>query len=385
MTGKIDGTVYLKTAACTGTPFTDGNRILDNDTALNTAASLTFSISRGINELHGWVRQSAWQNASWEDGGTATLDLYFDTTDANIDVRARIVSLNSSNTVLQSGSWTGWQTASTDLTFSITAPTWTHTEAATNRVAVEIELTNTAAHGGALSVAIGCANSGGSTNSKCTIPITHYADSVYPKFEQKDFRFRNDNGSESAATWRQSINVDDSMNLDSDVQFRLRFNIQNDGNTVATSSRVLDLAFEYNLNSAGWNSITASSSVIDSEFSSYYIDGLVDCVQRLGSGTFESNNNGMDENGAVSTGLITWNNADELEVETCLRVKSADTSNGDTLEIRVIGTIADLAAGTVGCAEAVPQYQVETYTQVPSISISKTVAGARRIFITAMN
>lgn len=42
-----------------------------------------------------------------------------------------------------------------------------------------------------------------------------------PTIEQEGYRFRNDDGSETAATWRQAQDVDDTIALDQN--FRLRF------------------------------------------------------------------------------------------------------------------------------------------------------------------
>lgn len=81
---------------------------------------------------------------SWEDGSTTTID--FDITDSNMDIRIRCrsVMLNSSGTVLQSGSWGSFLTVSSTgaQSISCTDPTWSATEACANRFAVEVHSEN---------------------------------------------------------------------------------------------------------------------------------------------------------------------------------------------------------------------------------------------------
>ena len=69
--------------------------------------------------------------------------------------------------------------------------------------------------------------------------------------EQTSFRIRDDDGSESAATWRQAINVDDTLAVD--TNFRIRF-----GYTIAGMDGAQACQLEYNLASAGWNPVNAT-------------------------------------------------------------------------------------------------------------------------------
>jgi len=54
--------------------------------------------------------------------------------------------------------------------------------------------------------------------------------------EQEGFRFRNDDGSESAATWRQTQDVDDT--IAKDTNFRLRFLLSATGDPVTSKFQV---------------------------------------------------------------------------------------------------------------------------------------------------
>jgi len=82
---------------------------------------------------------------SWEDGGSWSFDIEF-SSNKNLSVECRAVMLDSSGTILQSGSFTSPQTITTSsiYSFTITAPTWTATEACGNRIAIEFRVTNSA-------------------------------------------------------------------------------------------------------------------------------------------------------------------------------------------------------------------------------------------------
>jgi len=72
--------------------------------------------------------------------------------------------------------------------------------------------------------------------------------------DQDQFRFRDNDGSETGATWRQLANTNDTLGVD--TTYRLRFMVEeyNGG-----SKGNVDFEFQYNLNAAGWNNITAVS------------------------------------------------------------------------------------------------------------------------------
>ena len=111
--------------------------------------------------------------------------------------------------------------------------------------------------------------------------------------DQDSYRFRNDDGSETTATWIQAINTNATLAVN--TTYRLRMLVQN-----ATAGAIsdVDLEWQYNLASAGWVDITTSSNVIRAVVSANFVDGD-DCTQQLGAGTFISNNDGMTEDGTV--------------------------------------------------------------------------------------
>ncbi len=49
-----------------------------------------------------------------------------------------------------------------------------------------------------------------------------------PTLEQEGFRFRNDDGSEAAATWRQAQDVNDTIAKDTNIRLRVLVNATGD-------------------------------------------------------------------------------------------------------------------------------------------------------------
>lgn len=83
-------------------------------------------------------------NDAWNDGGTQTVALNLDTMNMNIRARCRVVMLNSTGTIIESGSFTAYQTCQANRVFSPDAPTWsTGPEACSNRYAIEWEFEET--------------------------------------------------------------------------------------------------------------------------------------------------------------------------------------------------------------------------------------------------
>ena len=152
-------------------------------------------------------------------------------------------------------------------------------------------------------------------------------------FDQTSFRGVNDDGSESASTFKAAVNT--NFNQLQDENFRIRFLIQEDDDL-----EDLDMTFQlqYNLNAGGWNNVTAGSSVVRSAASTNFADGAT-TTQRIGAGTFIGTNNGMDEVDGIAGGAgmdFTTTINQETEVEFCAQIRSADTTTGDTIQLRVI-------------------------------------------------
>ena len=146
-------------------------------------------------------------------------------------------------------------------------------------------------------------------------------------FYQTGFRIRNDNGDETAATWRQDQNVADSLALD--TNFRVRFLIDEQGGA-AWSGVTFNLY--YSLNGGSYAAVSGSTPVQFS-LSDNFTDGA-DCTSQLsgGVGAFTSDNNGMAEAaGVVNSGA---KNA-FFECEWCLTLDSGQVVNTDYVDLRI--------------------------------------------------
>ena len=102
------------------------------------------TITIGFISLSGFPNNDAWETS----GSPWSIDIQLSSTDGDIDVQGRWVRLNSSGSVLQTGSFTTAQDCSTNRTVSPTVPTWTGGEEdCGNRLAMELLFTNNAPHG----------------------------------------------------------------------------------------------------------------------------------------------------------------------------------------------------------------------------------------------
>jgi len=179
--------------------------------------------------------------------------------------------------------------------------------------------------------------------------------------DQDSFRSRNNDGNETTATWRKLVNVDDT--LLTDVTYRLRLLVQE---YAGASFNNVDLEFQYNLNGAGWNDITTTSSVVKAVASGTFTDEE-DCTQQIGSGNFETSNEGMTEDGISGGGALDISANYETETELSFQIVSGDVADTDTIEIRLTrdgGNLLDL------------------YTRTPTLMVSEPTTSPISAFTT---
>ena len=165
---------------------------------------------------------------------------------------------------------------------------------------------------------------------------------------QRDFRAINDNGSESASTFLAALNT--NWTQAQNANFRLRIAIVMSSGSGWTSTSTVK--FQYNKNSAGWNDITSVSSVVQLSTSSFVTDETA-TTQRISSpDTFLAGN---VLTSSTLTSAAVGSIAETMEVEACLKILSAGTTVGDTIQIRVVNN-----SGTAAAA----------YTNTPTITVS---------------
>ena len=174
-----------------------------------------------------------------------------------------------------------------------------------------------------------------------------------PVYDQDAFRGRNDDGSETTATWIAAANTNWTQDIDLGASFRVRFVIQ-ETKGVAPGAQTLILMRSYK--GGAYTQVTTTSAVIQVVTSANFVDGA-DCTQQVGAGTFETDNNGMDEDATISV-ASTWGASEEVEVEFMLQIVAADVVNSDTIALRVY------RSGPTA---------LNTYTNTPTITVKEIV------------
>ncbi len=184
--------------------------------------------------------------------------------------------------------------------------------------------------------------------------------------DQAHFRFRNDDGSETEATWVDNEDTNASLNVD--TNYRIRFTVDDTANGVESN-----VTFRLQCNNitqgTGWLDVDGSSSSlhIRSVDSPHYADADNTTSQLTvpTGGSFITPNSGMDEDdGGGSAGIAGDNNDidfvegthDYVEIEYCFQVRSADVVSGDNIQLRV----RRVQGGTLDSYSVIPQITVSS-------------------------
>ena len=168
-----------------------------------------------------------------------------------------------------------------------------------------------------------------------------------PAYDQDSFAFYND-GTESGSTIIGSVNTNPALELD--TTYLVRFLVQE---TAGGTGNNTSIQFEYNLNGAGWNNVTGTSSVIRATDSANLTDGG-NTTQRIGAGTYLTTNGGIDDVDGLAGGAnLDFAGNDEAEMLYAFQIRSADVSAGDTIQLRCTEN-----SGTL----------VTTYTNTPTVT-----------------
>lgn len=160
-----------------------------------------------------------------------------------------------------------------------------------------------------------------------------------PSFTQVAFRIRNDDGSETTATWRQAINTPDTKIVNEN--FRVRFRID-EGNSYAWSNLTFNLY--YQKNGAGGYAAVTGSTPVQFALSGNFADHA-NCTTQLsgGSGTFVTSNAGMAEaQGITNSGTKNY----LFETEFCLKFDGAQMAETDYVDLRIYNGSSAIAGYT---------------------------------------
>lgn len=199
-----------------------------------------------------------------------------------------------------------------------------------------------------------------------------------PTFTQRNFRFRDDDGNETGATWREDEDTNDS--IDVDTNFRLRFLVTSE--TASWAGKTFNLY--YSLNSGSYAAVTGSTPV-QFAASGNFSDGDDTTSQMSNSSgqPYVSDNNGMkqDAGGVTNDG----SQDDMFEAEWCLLIDSAQVSNGDTIDFRLYDGTTAISAYSVTPRLTVVEASDVTTTQTITgkarvqKSVTQTVTGKSRV------
>jgi hypothetical protein len=171
---------------------------------------------------------------------------------------------------------------------------------------------------------------------------------------QAGFRLRNDDGSETTATWKAAQNT--NVNIAADLRFRVRFLMQNAG---ITASNNVVAQLEYTLNGGASTNVTGASTVVRSSASPNVTDAA-NITQQLtgGTGTFQGLTGFDEADGAAGGASLDIAASGCFEVEYSIVIRSADVTSGDTIGLRVTAAGTDFTG---------------TYAQVPAIVVTKPI------------
>lgn len=170
------------------------------------------------------------------------------------------------------------------------------------------------------------------------LPLVAHAN---PNLVQTAFRFRNDDGSETTATWRQIESVTDITPVD--TTFRVRIQVEENATGSGSCGGQLQVA----LGAAGsFQNVTTSSTIAKAVSSANVSDGTATTNQL--TNVYAAGQAG----GTISTdGLATavTLSATAAEFEFVVQIVGADVNDGDLLTFRIAGlnSIETAAALTV--------------------------------------
>lgn len=164
---------------------------------------------------------------------------------------------------------------------------------------------------------------------------------------QVGYRFRQDNGTETTATWHANQNTAWSPSITGDTTFRLRFEL----NEVGAAAGNVSAQLQYNINGIAWATADTTTNGIRIATSSNITDGVATTNQlTAGSGTFRAGQ--VRETATAAT--ATMSGSDHTEVEFVLALHYGFLNTGDVVTFRVLDS-----GGLI------------TYTVTPTINVTK--------------
>lgn len=160
---------------------------------------------------------------------------------------------------------------------------------------------------------------------------------------QQQFRGRNDDGSETAASWKAATNTNWTQPVEQ--KFRVRVTI---AETAGGAANNYSYVLQYNINGTGWTNMGTTGPIHSSP--SGFVTNGTPTTQQISTGTFVAGQ--FDDNSSVSNISLT-NQVTEMEY--CLLIDAATINNNDTIQLRATN------GGTA----------LNGYTATPTITVQK--------------
>ncbi len=179
---------------------------------------------------------------------------------------------------------------------------------------------------------------------------------VQPSYTQAVFRGRNDNGTESSATWIAS--TDTNFTLQVSTTFRLRFRVQQ---TVTNANTNLAKNFKLRFSDGGSYTDIGAQGTTASKVRYVNSSNITDnetTTNQLGTGTGSFIAGSVDENNDTGTITFTSGAASYTEIEFVIEVYGPLVDNNDAISFRVYET-----NDTV----------LDTYTVTPNVTVKKAI------------
>jgi hypothetical protein len=157
---------------------------------------------------------------------------------------------------------------------------------------------------------------------------------------QQQFRFRNNDGSESAATWKAATNTALTIKVAADQSLRYRVSVQQTGKT----ARPLTAYLYYSKNSGAYRALTNLTTDIKIADSAFLTDDAP-TTRQISSGSFIAGH--VDDVNGQCTATANMPQSSYTEIEWMVRLIAANLSRGDTIDLRCYQTNQAMDAYTV--------------------------------------
>jgi hypothetical protein len=180
-----------------------------------------------------------------------------------------------------------------------------------------------------------------------------------PPLDQRAFRFRNDDGDETDATWMEPLNTDVTIDAaTSDADFRIRFQISNDSGpqTAGTS----DWKPQFSQNGGAWTDVGAREATdvaVRAQSSTNLVNNEPTTEQLAGTQVYTA---GLVKDDFTDIANRPLASIRDTEHEFVMELYSANITDGDTIDLRMIRF------------EVLVDAPFRSYTQIPRITIGST-------------